>query len=334
MKSFKIPVLLLCTVFALLYGQTPKVLVFTKTAGFDHGTRFVADSLIRALGVKNGFDVDTANDTGAYFKDAKLRTYKAVCFINVTGNIFNDSTKAAFKRYIEAGGGFAGMHACVDCEYTWHWYHELAGAYFSNHHFGIAPAKLAVLDHTYPSTSFIAHDTITRSDEWYFFTPQTYDSLINPAILPGLTVLLNLVESSIPNSTEKKFHPMSWCRNFDGGRTWYCGFGHDPNYFRDTLVQKTLLGGILWAAGMSQTPVVLQRTAVQIVCGQDAVAVYDITGRKIRTLLSGFPLMQAGRTAWDYKDDFGNHVAAGRYYLITKNGIPLPVVPFPSSFQR
>lgn len=315
MKNLRISALLLCAFLILGYGQTPKVLVFTKTAGFDHGTRTVADSLIQALGVKNGFDVDTANDTGTYFKDAKLRTYKAVCFINVTGNIFNDSTKAAFKRYIEAGGGFVGMHACVDCEYTWHWYHELAGAYFANHHFGIAPAKLAVLDHTYPSTSFIAKDTITRSDEWYFFTPQTYDSLINPAILPGLTVLLNLVESSLPNSTENKFHPMSWCRNFDGGRSWYCGFGHDPNYFRDTLVQKNLLGGILWAAGLAPTSVVKRTTLVSQPHQQvEPVVIYDLFGRKITTLHTN---ASPDKLQWNGKDGRGRIVSQG-IYLITR----------------
>jgi type 1 glutamine amidotransferase len=316
-------------VFSAAIAQTkPRVLVFTKTQGFDHGTRTVVDSLIRALGANNGFDVDTANDTGAYFKDAKLKTYATVCFINVTGNIFNDSTKAAFQRYIEAGGGYVGMHASVDCEYTWHWYHQLAGAYFANHHFGIAPAKLAVLSHAYPSTSWIAKDTITRSDEWYFFTPQTYDSTINPAILPGLTVLVNLVESSIPGSTENKFHPMSWCRQFDGGRTWYCGFGHYPDYFRDTVVQKSLLGGILWSAGMASSPVASFREPMRHAPADPAVAVYDVLGRKIADLATGMQEVFNSRLLWDVRDAAGRTVSAGHYYLVKSGGGDVSATPF------
>jgi type 1 glutamine amidotransferase len=316
----------------------PRVLVFTKTQGFDHNTRTVADSLIRALGVKNGFDVDTANDTGTYFKDAKLATYKAVCFINVTGSIFNDSTKAAFQRYIRAGGGFVGMHACVDCEYGWHWYHELAGAYFANHHFGIAPAKLAVLDHSNPATSWIAKDTISRSDEWYFFTPQTYDSMIDPAKIKDLTVLINLVESSIPNSTENKFHPMCWCRQFDGGRSWYCGYGHDPNYFRDTVVQKTLLGGILWAAGMT-TAVVPGATprpgnalhnGISVPMRVTGARIYDIHGRLIRSLHNLNIMVQNAGGLWNHRDDFGRKVPAGRYFIELSNGRYTTTVPLVS----
>jgi cytochrome c len=307
--------------FGAVFGAPakPKILVFTKTQGFDHGTRKVADSLIQLLGAKNGFDVDTTNDTGTYFKDAKLMTYKAVCFINVTGNVFNDSTKAAFQRYFKAGGGWVGMHSAVDCEYTWHWYHEMAGAYFANHHFGIAPAKLAVLSHANPSTSWIAKDTITRSDEWYFFTPQTYDSNIDPAKLTNLTVLINLVESSIPNSTEKKFHPMCWCQEFQGGRAWYSGFGHAPEYFRDTVVQKNLLGGILWAAHLSPTPVLPEnpKATITIAPASGEITIYDLFGRKIRTL-------RADGQAWNRTDECGKPVATGRYYLVQKRNGATP----------
>ncbi len=318
--------------FSVAIAQTrPKILVFTKTQGYDHGTRTVADSLVQALGAKNGFDVDTTNDTGAYFKDAKLRTYNAVCFINVTGNIFNDSTKAAFQRYIEGGGGYVGMHASIDCEYTWHWYHELAGAYFANHHLGIAPAKLAVLNHSNPSTSWITKDTISRTDEWYFFTPQTYDSTIDPAILPGLTVLLNLIESSIPGSTENKFHPMCWYRQFDGGRSWYCGFGHSPDYFRDTIVQKTLLGGIRWAAGMAQSPLLCPPSPLHAAKTMHSITVYDATGKKIRGVRIGIAAASAATVPWDFKDDFGRPVSPGHYYLInsqdgTSQALSLPFV--------
>jgi len=36
-------------VFTVSFAANPRVLVFTKTAGFDHGTRTVVDSLIKAL---------------------------------------------------------------------------------------------------------------------------------------------------------------------------------------------------------------------------------------------------------------------------------------------
>ena len=33
-------------------------------------------------------------------------------------------------RYIQAGGGFVGIHAAADTEYSWPWYGKLVGAFF------------------------------------------------------------------------------------------------------------------------------------------------------------------------------------------------------------
>ena len=322
-----VAVLCIPLLFAAAAGAAtkPKILVFTETTGFDHNTRKVSDSVIQMLGAKNGFDVDTTNDTGAYFREAKLKTYKAVCFINVTGTIFNDSCKAAFQRYFQAGGGWVGMHAGgVDCEFTWHWFHQMVGGYFAGHPYGIAQAKLAVLNHTNPSTSWITKDTIVHTDEWYFFTPQKYDSTIDPAKSPNLTVLLNLVEPSL-SSTATKFHPICWCQEFQGGRSWYTGFGHSSSYYKDTVVQKNLLGGILWAAHLSATPVAPEnpKAAFAIVPPRGECAVYDLAGRKIRTL-------QAEGAPWDRTDDFGKPVAPGRYCLVRKqkDAAPAPSILF------
>jgi type 1 glutamine amidotransferase len=154
---------------ATLLAQKPRILVVTETAGWDHVTRVAADSVIRNLGVLNGFDVDTANATANFFTDATLSKYATVCFINTTGTIFTAAEADAFQRYIRAGGGYVGMHASTDCEYDWHWYGEMAGAFFNGHPFNVATAKVAVRDKKHPSTQFITADTLTRTDEWYFW---------------------------------------------------------------------------------------------------------------------------------------------------------------------
>ena len=54
-------------------------------------------------------------------------------FLSTTGNILNSDQQVAFQRYIEAGGGFMGIHAAADAEYNWAWYNKLVGAYFKSH---------------------------------------------------------------------------------------------------------------------------------------------------------------------------------------------------------
>ncbi|MGH3356361.1 MAG: ThuA domain-containing protein [Nocardioidaceae bacterium] len=47
------------------------------------------------------------------------------------------------------------------------------------------------------------------------------------------------------------FHPVSWCRDYSGGRSFYTGMGGtEASYSTDDRFRGHLLGGILWATGM------------------------------------------------------------------------------------
>ena len=54
-------------------------------------------------------------------------------FLSTTGDVLTDPQQAAFERYIQAGGGYVGIHAASDTEYTWPWYGQMLGGYFRNH---------------------------------------------------------------------------------------------------------------------------------------------------------------------------------------------------------
>ena len=53
-----------------------------------------------------------------------------------------------------------------------------------------------------------------------------------------------------------KFHPMTWCQYYDGGRAWITGLGHDSNAYRDgsgfvgqAQFKQLIVNGILSAMG-------------------------------------------------------------------------------------
>src|SRR5690606_22425658 len=112
--------------------ETPKVLVFSKTSGFRHESIEVGKNALMDLGIKNGFAVDTTEDASRFTED-NLKQYRAVVFLNTTQNVLDDIQQADFKRFIEAGGGFVGIHAAADTEYESPWYGKLVGAYFKSH---------------------------------------------------------------------------------------------------------------------------------------------------------------------------------------------------------
>src|SRR6184192_1521785 len=76
------------TVSANSQSQAPRVLVFSKTAGFRHSSIEPGLAAIRALGQENGFAVDATEDAGAFI-DKKLKRYQAVVFLNTTGDILD-----------------------------------------------------------------------------------------------------------------------------------------------------------------------------------------------------------------------------------------------------
>ena len=104
-----------------------RVLVFSKTAGFRHGSIGVGKTAIMQLGKENGFAVDTTEDAEV-FKEENLKKYQAVIFLNSTGDVLNPKQQAVFERFIQSGGGYMGIHAASDCEYNWPWYGKLVGA--------------------------------------------------------------------------------------------------------------------------------------------------------------------------------------------------------------
>src|SRR5882762_9815397 len=133
-------------------AQTPfKALVFSKTAEFRHASITNGIATIQQLGATNNFTVDATED-GAAFNDANLAQYKVVIFLSTTGDVLDTNQQSAFTRFIQAGGGYAGIHAAADTERDWPWYGQLVGIWQSNHPPGTASATVKVTDHVHPST--------------------------------------------------------------------------------------------------------------------------------------------------------------------------------------
>jgi cytochrome c len=115
--------------FAQVVTPEKRVLVFSKTAGFRHSSIPAGRTALIKLGQEKGFAVDTTENS-IVFTEKNLQKYSAVIFLNTTGNVLNDKQQDAFERYIQAGGGYVGIHAATDTEYDWPWYNKLSGAYF------------------------------------------------------------------------------------------------------------------------------------------------------------------------------------------------------------
>lgn len=213
-----------------------KILVFTRTQTFRHQSIEAGVEAILKLGKENGITIDTTSDSGK-FTEENLKQYSTLLFLHSTGELFDANQKNAFQRYIQAGGGWVGIHAACDAEYHWPWFNKLAGAYFMSHPHQ-QKAKLIVSDRTHESTKHL-QETWERYDEWYDFK----------SLNPDVKVLIKIDEKSYEGGKNGENHPMAWYHEYDGGRAWYTGLGHTDESFKEEAFLQHVLGGIKWAIG-------------------------------------------------------------------------------------
>lgn len=221
------------------------VLIFSKSPGWQHESVPAGVEAVTNLAEKRGL-TPVATEDASVFTDEQLQKMAAVVFVNTSGDILNDQQQLAFERYIQAGGGFVGIHSATDTEREgdWHWYRRLVGAAFESHPTdpaGVQEATLNVVDPHHPSTEELP-EQFRMADEWYDFT------LLSDRRIDLLTV----DERSYQGGQHGAHHPIAWYHEFDGGRAFYTGLGHPSETFSHPLFLKHLDGGLEYALAERQ----------------------------------------------------------------------------------
>ncbi|GHH33218.1 hypothetical protein FHS35_003407 [Streptomyces umbrinus] len=218
----------------------PRVLVHTRTTDYRHESIPDGIAAVRSLGAAHGFTVH-ATEAPDFF-DAPVGPYAAVVFLSTSGDILTPAGREHLAAYVEAGGGFVGVHAAACTEYDWPYYGELLGARFARHpeH---QPGKAVVEDRGHPATRHLP--------AVWEFTDEWYDFRTNPR--GSVRVLVSADESSYEGGGMGADHPLVWCREQGAGRVFYTALGHASEAYEDPDFRQHLLGGIGWA-GRIRTP--------------------------------------------------------------------------------
>lgn len=218
----------------------PRVLVFSRTVAFRHASISKGIETIKQLGARHHFLVDTT-ENASQFNEENLRRYKAVIFLSTTGDVLNQEQQNDFERFIQAGGGYVGIHAAADTEYDWPWYGQLVGAWFESHPMdpsNVQKGTFMTVNKNHTASDSLP-DTFERSDEFYSFKK----------ISPDIKVLVKIDEKTYKGGTNGDDHPIAWYHEFDGGRVFYTAMGHTDETFSEPLFVHHLWGGINYALG-------------------------------------------------------------------------------------
>ena len=236
-------------------GSDLRVLVYSKTNQFRHSEGIAAShELFDELGAQANWAV-FHTENSAVFEDALLSRFDVVVFASSSGDHASDEQDAAFRRWLERGGGWLGIHAAGDGSHAeWTWYEEtLKTGTYLGHILGpqTQEARVVVDDPGHPVTDGLPADFV-HAEEWYYWDRGAREA--------GYHVLLTVDESTYEPVREYfqsrggkamgDDHPIAWLHENGGGRFFYTELGHDVRSLETPFGRQHILEAIRWAGDL------------------------------------------------------------------------------------
>ena len=215
------------------------VLLFSKTAAgaYRHDSIPAGIAMFEQLAAERKWEMTKSEDS-AVFNDASLATFDVVVMLQTSGMVWdNDAQRAAAQKYMRNGGGFVAIHNATDMniEAQFPWWDQMLGMSMTQHS-AIVQGTAKVADKKHPSGAGLP-DRWTRTEEWYNF---------NRSARGDVHVLVTADESTYDAGPNKMGadHPISWCRNFEGGRLWATSMGHQSTSYAEPSFRSHIAGGV------------------------------------------------------------------------------------------
>lgn len=275
MRMIKVLILVIATIFELsIYAQNadgqlqkpkesyvylakPKVLVFSKigawrnpahtVTGYFHKSISAGREMLTKMAADHNFEV-VFTDSSTLFTDQGLAPFDAIIFLNPNGYILNENEREAFQKYMRSGKGYVGIHAAANCELDWPWYMKLTCAYETGVNANNVEGTVVLQNETHASVKNLPK-TFSVKDEWLKY------NLDVRSLNDSNIKLLAVVNEDCYKPGVTSTHSISWYHQYDGGRVWYTGFGHQAPVFSDPNVIENIWGGIQYAVDKPLTEV-------------------------------------------------------------------------------
>ncbi|MFE9313095.1 ThuA domain-containing protein [Streptomyces sp. NPDC088353] len=250
-------------------GMQYRVLVFTKSTGGDPAATAAGVGAIRQLGDQLRFAVQVTDDARK-FDQEHLKQYRAVIFLNTSGDVLTTAQQDAFEAYYRAGGGFVGIGSAIEAQPGWDFLSDALGTRASGRT-GVQAGTIKVADRVHDASKNLP-EYWTRTDAWYNFKSN---------VRGKSHVIATVVEddfkqqswggtlTGISGGTMGYDHPVTWCKDWQGGRSFYTALGNTAASYGETNLRSHLGGAIKWAAG--------QADPVYSDCGATVLANYQQT---------------------------------------------------------
>ncbi|MDE0934354.1 MAG: ThuA domain-containing protein [Mariniblastus sp.] len=257
-----------------------KVLVFSKTSGFRHGSIPVGAKSIVMLGEKTGAFEAVHSEDDSMFEPESLNQFDAVIMLNTTGKLFlpkpmpkdpaekakalerEKRLKKSLVDFVKGGKGLAGTHSATDTYKNWKEYNDMMGGAFDGHPWH-EPVPVRLLDASHPLNKVFKGEGFTITDEIYQFredTAKPSDRRLLLTLDPGFKKLNK-------GKRKDRNYPISWIDKYGEGRIFYCSLGHRDEIYYNPVILEHYLAGFQYAIGdldADATPLSTSDEAVDI----------------------------------------------------------------------
>lgn len=232
-----------------------KLLLFSKTGGFRHGSIATGKLAFTELGKKTGAFETVISDDLEQFEADNLKNYDAVCFLSTTGNVFaGDAAREArlkenLQKFVKSGGGFVGIHAATDTCHEWPEYGKMVNGFFDGHPWGagtMVSVKVEPGQEKHPLVAMFEGQNVDFPEEIYQLK-DPYDSKAVHMLLRLDNEKTNIKIGGVKR-TDGDFG-IAWARHWEKGRVFYCSLGHNHEMYWNPKVIRHYLAGIQWALG-------------------------------------------------------------------------------------
>ncbi len=229
-------------------GEDVRVLVFHGATGEESPTVNAGIEAIEKIGqqgpAQERFTIKATGDP-AIFTQPKLGKFNAVVFLAGDGDALDPEQEAGLESYLEAGGGFLGVHDAARAEPYSDWFTGLIGARpAANSPEKTQRATVEVGDRQHPATKDLPVEW-KRPDKWLNWKENPSGSVHTVA-----RVRTNTYD---PGENSGGWdHPVSWCRDYDGGRSFYTAMGGTAASYEETDFRSHLRGALMWTTRLER----------------------------------------------------------------------------------
>ncbi len=247
--------------------QKRKLLVFSRTTGFRHGSIPTGLTAVAMMGEKTGAFEAVISDDLANFESDKINQFDGILFLNTTGDPFLEKGKPGTQErsqrlqknlqdFVKGGKGFAGFHSATDTlkpggghtpEYS-----KMINGAFDGHPWGGGSSVSIAVEKGQEKHPIVAHLDGKNMDfkEEIYQLRDPYDS---KAVHMLLRLDLDRSEKKNLKRTDRDYG-VAWVRKWGDGRVFYCSLGHNDAMYWHPDVLKVYLGGIQYALGDFDVP--------------------------------------------------------------------------------